>query len=56
MEVCGTEKIVFGSDMDLLAPAFTRGMFEGAGLSQQQQNMVYYHNAAQIFGLPTQDD
>ncbi len=55
LAICGAEKIVFGTDMDLHAPAFTRGMFEGAGLTEEQQKMIYYDNAAQIFGLPAQN-
>ncbi len=49
--ICGVEKIVFGSDGDLLDPAFTLGMFAGAGLTEQQQRMALHDNAARLFGL-----
>ncbi len=51
VEVCGAEQIVFGSDMDLLEPGWTMGMFEDAGLSDEQKQMVYYDNAARLFEL-----
>jgi len=53
LETCGPEKIVFGSDSDLLEPAFTRGMFEGAHLTEQQQQMIFWDNAARLFGIPS---
>lgn len=55
LEICGPEKIVFGTDMDLIEPAFARGMFEGAGLTHEQQQMIYYDNAARLLDLPPRD-
>ncbi len=52
LEICGPAKIVFGSDADLLEPGFTRGMFEGAQLTKQQQQMIFRDNAARLFGIP----
>jgi predicted TIM-barrel fold metal-dependent hydrolase len=52
LEVCGAEKVLFGTDMDVLEPSFTRGMFEGAGLTDEQRRQVGYDNAARLFGLP----
>ncbi len=37
--------------MDLLEPAFTLGMFEGAGMTEEQARAVYYDNAARLFGI-----
>ncbi len=51
LATCGAEQIVFGTDMDLFEPAFTLGMFEGAGLDEAQARAIYYDNAARIFGL-----
>ena len=48
---CGPEQVVFGSDMDLIDPAFTLGMFEGAGLTDEQKRMIYYGNGARLLGL-----
>lgn len=50
LEICGAQRIVFGSDMDLLDPAFTRGMFESAGLTDMQQKLIYHDNAAKLIG------
>ncbi len=51
MQICGAEKIVYGSDMDVLEPAFTRGMFEEADLTDAQRQMIFYDNAARIFDI-----
>ncbi len=51
LEICGPEKIVFGSDSDLLEPGFTRGMFEGAHLSAEHERMVFWDNAARLLRL-----
>jgi predicted TIM-barrel fold metal-dependent hydrolase len=53
LQTCGARQIVFGSDMDLLDPAFTLGQFEGAQPTDQQRRAMYYENAARIFGLQT---
>lgn len=53
VQTCGVRQIVFGSDMDLLDPAFTLGQFEGAGLTEEQKQAVYYDNAARLLGLGT---
>ena len=44
----GTRQIVFGSDMDLLDPAFTMGMFEEASLSREQREEIFFGNAARL--------
>ena len=51
VDKCGASKIVFGSDMDLLDPAFTLGAFEGADLTDEQRQSIYYDNAARLLGL-----
>jgi predicted TIM-barrel fold metal-dependent hydrolase len=48
LATCGAEQIVFGSDMDLLDPAFTLGMFEEAQLSPEQRHAIFYANAARL--------
>ncbi len=53
LQICGPEKIVFGSDGDLLDPAFTRGMFEGADLTPHQAQMIFWDNAAALLGIAT---
>ncbi len=51
LETCGAGQIVFGSDMDLLDPAFTMGMFEDADLSEVQRRAIFWGNAARLLGL-----
>ncbi len=51
LELVGPTQLVYGSDMDLLDPAFTLGMFEDAGLTDEQKRMAYWDNAARIFRL-----
>lgn len=51
LETCGSGQIVFGTDMDLLEPAFTLGMFEGAEMTEEHSRAVYYDNAARLFGI-----
>ncbi|MFO7945414.1 MAG: amidohydrolase family protein [Armatimonadota bacterium] len=51
IEICGAEKIVFGTDMDLLDPSFTRGMFEEARLSDDEQTLIYRENARRLLGF-----
>ncbi|MGC9316797.1 MAG: amidohydrolase family protein [Armatimonadota bacterium] len=54
LDICGPEQIVYGTDMDLLAPGYARGMFEAAALTERQARLVYYENAARILGLAEQ--
>jgi predicted TIM-barrel fold metal-dependent hydrolase len=51
LETCGASQIVFGSDMDLLDPAFTLGMFDGARLSDQDRQAIMHDNAAGLLNL-----
>lgn len=51
LDRCGPDQIVFGSDMDLLDPAFTIAMFEAAGLTDTERRAVYRDNAARLLGL-----
>ncbi len=47
----GAERVLFGSDMDLLSPSFTLGVFESAGLSEADMEAVLNRNAKRLFGL-----
>ncbi|MCX7599902.1 MAG: amidohydrolase [Armatimonadetes bacterium] len=51
LATCGAEQIVFGSDMDLLDPAFTLGMFLDSGADDAQLQLMLYDNAARLLGL-----
>ncbi|HCA48574.1 MAG TPA: hypothetical protein DEP45_14830 [Armatimonadetes bacterium] len=52
LDCCGPGQIVFGSDVDLLDPAFTLAVFEGAKMTEEERSAVYYDNAARLLGLP----
>ena len=51
LDRCGAGQIVFGSDMDLLDPAFTMSVFEGAKLSEEERRAVYHDNGARLLGI-----
>lgn len=51
LERCGARQIVFGSDMDLVDPAFTLGMFESADMTGEQARAVFHDNAARLLGM-----
>ena len=48
---CGPSQIVFGSDADLLDPAFTLGVFEAADLTDAERRAVYHDTASRLLGL-----
>lgn len=47
----GVKKIMFGSDMTLLNPAWTIGMIESAHISEEEKKLILYGNAARVFHL-----
>lgn len=47
----GIERIVFGTDMDIINPAFGLGMILGADLSDEERALILYDNALTLFGL-----
>ncbi|MFO7946140.1 MAG: amidohydrolase family protein [Armatimonadota bacterium] len=51
VQTCGAEQIVYGTDMDLIDPAFIIGMYEDADLTDSQRAMIYRGNAASLLGL-----
>ena len=51
LQKCGPGRLVFGSDMDLLDPAFTLGMFQDAGLNERQLRMALWENAVRLLGI-----
>ena len=55
LNICGPEQIVYGTDMDLLDPGYTRGVFEQADLTEREARLIYRENAARIFGLDGTD-
>jgi uncharacterized protein len=51
LAICGARQIVFGSDMDLLDPAWTLGMFDGAHLSTEDRHAIMRGNAERLLGI-----
>lgn len=47
----GARQIVFGSDMDLIDPAFVLGMFREAQMTPEEERAVYYDNGARLLGV-----
>ncbi len=47
----GIERIVFGTDMDIINPGFGLGMILGADISDEERHMILYENAVRLFGL-----
>lgn len=51
VEALGSERVLFGSDSNLLHPAFVWGMLEDAGLSPEEMENIAYRNAQGLFRL-----
>jgi len=51
IQTAGDERILFGSDLDLIHPAFIAGCYEEACLTQAEKEKILYRNASRIFGL-----
>lgn len=51
IKAVGADRVLFGSDMDLIAPEYILGMYEEAGMSAEEQDKVMYENVAQLFGI-----
>lgn len=49
--IAGDQKILFGSDLDLIHPAFIAGCYEEAKLSRAEMENILYKNASRIFGI-----
>jgi predicted TIM-barrel fold metal-dependent hydrolase len=44
-------KFMFGTDAPLLPPGFVLGTYQDAEIPPARQAVVYYDNAARLFGL-----
>lgn len=51
LEAIGPERLLFGTDQDLLHPGFVLGTYYDAGLTPEQEQMIMYTNARRLFGL-----
>lgn len=45
------EKILFGSDFPLVSPKTAFSLFDSLPLTEEQKNMIYFENAAKLFGI-----
>ena len=47
----GADRILFGSDLDLIHPGMVAGCYEEACLSQDEKEKILYRNASRIFEI-----
>ena len=52
IDTVGAERIVFGSDMDLIIPAFALGIYYDADLSVYEDRQIMAENARRILRMP----
>ena len=48
----GKERVVFGTDLDLISPAFALGVYYEADMSTEEERLVMAENARRILRLP----
>jgi predicted TIM-barrel fold metal-dependent hydrolase len=49
--VGGADKILFGTDLDLIHPGMIAGCYEEAGLSHDEKEKILHQNASRLFGI-----
>jgi predicted TIM-barrel fold metal-dependent hydrolase len=47
----GADRVLFGSDLMLIAPELTIGLIQDSTLSEEEKRKVFYTNAKALFGL-----
>ena len=52
IDAVGKERVVFGSDVDLISSGFALGIYYEAGLSAEEERLVMAENARRILRLP----
>jgi len=50
-DTVGAKRIVFGSDLMLINPAFVAGMVMGSDIPDRDKERIMYTNAKEVFGL-----
>ena len=50
-EVLGPQRVLYGSDLDLLDPSMSIGMVQSSEISQEDKEKVFYKNALELFDL-----
>ena len=48
----GKDRVVFGTDLDLITPAFAMGVYYEAGMSEEEERLVMAENARRIHPIP----
>ena len=48
----GPERVVYGTDMDLISPAFGLGVYHEAHMTAEEERLVMAGNARRIMKLP----
>ena len=51
IDTVGPERILFGSDQDLIDPGFVLGSYADADLTPREERLIMYENAKRLFGL-----
>ncbi len=51
LDLCGPRQVLFGTDMDLIDPAFVLGCYEEAAMTEAEQRAVYWDNPVRVLGL-----
>ena len=52
IDTVGADRIVFGTDMDLILPAFALGIYHDADLSPEEDRLIMAENARRILRMP----
>ena len=51
VDAVGADRIMFGTDLDLINPAFTAGVYEESSLTTDEKERILYKNAMELFGI-----
>lgn len=52
IDAVGADRVVFGTDMDLILPAFALGIYYEADLSPEEERLIMAENARRILRMP----
>ena len=56
IDTLGADKIVYGTDLDLIQPAFCLGIYYSADLTPAEEPLIMAENARRIMHLPARGD
>ena len=52
IDTVGAERIVFGSDLDFIKPAYALGVYQAAEMTPEEERLIMAENARRILRLP----